>query len=89
VSGVQVVSATTFVSSQTRQVVTANCPAGKTAIGGGAFINPGSVDLALEASYPAMSGGNPIGWTAIAHESIEIGTNWSVTAYAICATVTP
>ena len=65
--------------------VTAQCPAGKKLIGGGAtahavFGNP--KELTLLASYPS---GNT--WRAVAREAVPYAGNWLLNAYAICAVV--
>ena len=87
----QVVSAISANSSDTHHNVSAFCPAGKNAIGGGAFLNPSQTvpGLAVQASYPVLSAGRPLGWTVVAAETLPYDGSWTVTAYAICATVAP
>jgi hypothetical protein len=81
------VTETSVNDSETEKTVTANCPAGKEAIGGGARINaPASVSVAINGSYPEVASNNArTAWIASGHETpTEVG-NWQVVAYAICA----
>lgn len=61
------------------------CPPGKRAIGGGARL-PGNA-LAVTASYPTYSNGQPVGWIAEAREISAVATPWAVTVYVVCAKV--
>jgi hypothetical protein len=63
------------------KTVHVSCPAGTTAVGGGALINtiPGS-PIALKGSWPRNDG-----WSAYAQEVAPYDTNWSVEAYVFCA----
>jgi hypothetical protein len=67
--------------------VTAKCPSGKEAIGGGARINSSAkVAVAVNASYPLVDSNNGrVGWIAGGRETPEENENWQVVAYAICA----
>jgi hypothetical protein len=75
------------------KLISVACPAGKTAIGGGASIFPSLADplwdtapVVLRATIKSDGGE---GWFA---RSIEIGTynfDSDLTVYAICANVTP
>ena len=87
VSGVQFVTAVAGDLANGTASVNAWCPAGKTAIGGGANILNGGTVVILTGSRPVLSGGNSIGWFAAAVETAEYPTSWTVTAYAICAFV--
>lgn len=69
--------------SSNTKVATANCPAGKAPIGGGAGIS-GSVVAVPTSSVPI---GNS--WQAIAHEMVASSANWRLTATVICAKVAP
>jgi hypothetical protein len=73
--------------SETEKFVTAKCPSGKEAIGGGARINaPEAVAVAVNASYPLVDSNNGrVGWIAGGRETPEEGKNWQVVAYAVCA----
>lgn len=62
----------------------ATCPADKIAISGGGTVDP-PVAAVLNGSYPVP--GSPGSWFVAATERIPV--NWSVTAYAVCATVAP
>jgi trimeric autotransporter adhesin len=66
--------------------VTADCPSGKQAIGGGARVSGGAGHVAIVESAPALSGEKRTGWSAIAKDIPETeGVAWSVEAFAICA----
>jgi hypothetical protein len=94
VSGLSRVVVTSAVNSATTKSATAACPAGQRAVGGGAvatFVAGGGApaDLALVRSEPTVDGGgNPNGWIATGNETDAIAGTWSVTAVALCATVT-
>lgn len=79
-------SAQSVSDSEPNKTVTANCPSGKEAVGGGARLEGELAEVSLTASYPFSSGSSRTGWTAIAHET---GTgqagNWSIVAFAVCA----
>ena len=101
VSGLQIVSVTSSTSSVSPKAVEASCPPGKVIIGGGAELHGptifgGTADgsVALVSSRPATS----TTWEAIAREIVypnntasppSTGQTWSLTSYAICATVSP
>jgi hypothetical protein len=88
------VTATSVVDSATTKSATASCAAGQRALGGGGiatFVAGGGTpaDLALVGSQPTVDGsGNPNGWIVTANETDAIAGTWSVTAVALCATVT-
>jgi hypothetical protein len=95
VTGLQTLSITSISNSISPKEAVVLCPAGKRVISGGGAITGGSVPsgtdlaatVALKASRPiTLSVGE--GWTARAEE-IAPGTdgNWSLTIYAICASV--
>lgn len=74
------VTSTVSASNSTDKGIQANCPAGKIVIGGGAAISTTSVNL---------SSSNPSGtaaWYAFGNEEGTVAGNWTITAYAICAT---
>jgi len=67
------------------------CPTGTKALGGGGFVfvngpNGDNEPIALRWSEPRIGGG---GWTASAFETSPVAADWHVTAWAICASVTP
>lgn len=74
------------VSATSPQSATAECPAGKQAIGGGARVISGDATVVqLAESIPFLaSSGQRTGWTAAAKTS-EAGKTFAVEAYAICA----
>jgi hypothetical protein len=87
------VTATSVTDSATTKAATASCAAGQRAIGGGgtATVVAGggtAADLALVGSVPTVDGsGNPNVWIATANETDAIAGTWTVTAVALCATV--
>ncbi|MGH2660516.1 MAG: hypothetical protein ACRDHS_12875, partial [Actinomycetota bacterium] len=93
VSGLQVVSeqSATTDSTDSKSVFVA-CPAGKTAIGGGAVVSGAGggaapVGVSLFRSEPTLSAGLPTGWAGGAHESVIGVSTWSLTVVVLCATV--
>lgn len=82
-------SATSPNDSEEEKTVTANCPSGKEAIGGGARINsPAGVKVAVNGSYPAVASNNArTGWIASGRETPEEAGNWQVVAYVVCASL--
>jgi hypothetical protein len=85
VSGLQIVLAATSDADVDEHTVSANCPAGKRVIGGGAFTGGGGArnGAALLSSYPS----GDATWTAEAYENDTNVEPWHLRAYAICATV--
>ena len=85
VAGLQIVNEVSAVDSSSQKVVTATCPAGKRAIGGGGFAyNLGfPSEVALVASFPF----NASGWRVAAQEINAYAPNWYARAYVICADV--
>jgi hypothetical protein len=72
--------------SEDAKTVTAECPSGKEAIGGGARVNGELNEVALTGSNPfSAANGARTGWSAYARESTATGQSWSVEAFAICA----
>jgi hypothetical protein len=66
--------------------VTAECPSGKQAIGGGAQVSIDTEKVALIASAPVVDGaGKRTGWTAAAAEFKEEAADWTLEVTAICA----
>lgn len=85
VAGLQIVNEVSTVDSSSQKIVTATCPAGKRAIGGGGFAyNLGfPSEVALVASFPF----NASGWRVAAQEINAYAPNWYARAYVICADV--
>ena len=73
-------------SATSPQTVTAECPAGKQAIGGGVRIIPGDATVVeITESIPFAAGdGKRTGWTASAKTN-EATKTFAVEAYAVCA----
>ena len=86
VSGREVVLNSSLSNSSPTRVIQAKCPAGKSVIGGGALVSN------LATGGPAVAGSRPEGsdgWLAYAIEAGVYAGNWELTAYAVCARVTP
>jgi len=70
----------------------ANCPAGKIAVGGGAFVSglinsPGPADGTgphLTASAPTVNGAVATGWVGTAVSSAAYNGQFNLSMYAIC-----
>jgi hypothetical protein len=72
----------TSASTSTDKAITADCATvGKTLIGGGGETSLGS-EVNLSQSGPTSA----TAWTARGNEEGNVGGNWTVTAYAFCAT---
>ncbi len=66
--------------------ITADCPSGKQAIGGGARLVGETKKVALIESTPAVDGaGTRTGWTAAATEFAEEAADWTLEVTAVCA----
>jgi hypothetical protein len=63
-------------------IVTAKCPAGKSAVGGGYYV--GTVSTAVTVSYSRPTTGRD-GWELYVHNGA--GYSISATAYAVCMSV--
>jgi len=73
-------------NSDPKPAVTAECPSGKVAIGGGARVAGGATVAVTESAPTAPNGqGKRTGWTAAAAEMAPDGANWTVEAYVVCA----
>ena len=87
ISAYQIVTATSPSAppAVTAQNVTATCPSGKKAIGGGGeILGAGKAGVAFNDIHPHNEGA---GWYVEAAEVTPILLGWEVRAYAICATV--
>jgi hypothetical protein len=74
--------------SDNEKTITALCPVGKEVIGGGARINGATTKTVVNETAPALSvAGGHVGWYASGREVAEEVGNWSVSAFAICATL--
>jgi hypothetical protein len=82
VLGLQNVFTTGAASSTATRQLTAGCPAGKKAIGGGATVLPANTaGVAITAEYFADENT----WVARAREITATGVNWSLNAVVVCA----
>lgn len=80
----EVVSASTPVDSTDFRSITATCPAGKVAIGGGA-----GVDLFVVAGVTSSAPSGTDSWRASAIEFNPSASAWRLTAFVVCARVAP
>lgn len=88
VKNVSYVNVATAENNEDAKTVTANCPPGKQAIGGGARVNGELKEVAVTGSNPFVAGnGQRTGWSAFGRElPQEAGAQkWSVEAFAVCA----
>ncbi len=82
VSGLEQVSKSTASNSDNAKFITAQCPTGKKVVGGGVRVSgPGEQSVAVTRSDPSDSRT----WEAEAHEHFSTTSDWSLTAYALCA----
>jgi hypothetical protein len=88
VRNVAYISESSATNGEDNKSVTANCPTGKEAIGGGVRLEGELSGVAVTGSYPVSSGDTRTGWAALAHETSG-GTpgNWAVVAFVICAEI--
>ena len=85
-SGLQTVFTTSAINSTTTRTLTATCPSGKTALGGGVAVTPTTAtEVAITASYLA----NSTTWTASAQEVNLQASSWGLNVVVICALVAP
>ncbi|MFC4117671.1 hypothetical protein [Nonomuraea zeae] len=83
VPGLQIVSVTSSSNSDFSKGVFADCPSGKQVLGAGGSVNQGGSKVVMDQIVPSS------GLTRVTVSAREteagLATNWSVTAYAICA----
>jgi len=88
VKNVSYVTTTSAFDSETNKTITAECPVGKEAIGGGARINGANTTTVVNETAPALAvNGSHFGWYAAGREVAPEASNWSVSAFAVCATL--
>lgn len=86
VRNVTYVNAESANNEEIAKSATANCPAGKQVIGGGARVGGELKDVAVTGSNPFVSGTSRTGWSAFGRDVDGLpGGNWSIEAFAICA----
>ena len=72
------------VDSTATRTITAACPSGKVALGGGVSATPvNTPGVAVTTSYLA----NSTTWTASAREVVATADDWGLNVVVICATV--
>lgn len=82
-NALETVNATSAVNSSTSRTIGMACPSGKRLIGGGARLNGSYTTVAVQRSFPD----NDNTWRADAREMTPNAGAWSLSAFAICATV--
>jgi hypothetical protein len=83
-TGLQSVFTTSAVDSTATRTLTASCPSGKVALGGGVSATPlNTPGVAITTSYLA----NSTTWTASAREVVATGDDWGLNVVVICATI--
>ena len=85
ISGLEIVVADSENTSVSPKTISASCPAGKYAVGGGARIYNATAAAALDESFPQSA----TSWHARAYEIVPTALNWHLAAYVICAAVAP
>lgn len=79
-------SAESGTNTEQTKSVTALCPSGKEAIGGGVRLSGELADVAVTGSSPFSEGTARTGWSGFAHETGGGPyDDWSITAFAVCA----
>jgi hypothetical protein len=86
IKNVTYVNSASITNAEPNKTATAECPAGKQAIGGGVRLEGELKEVATTASYPFAVGALRPAWTGIAHESGPgpYG-DWSIVTFAVCA----
>lgn len=84
VAAYETVFTTGTIDSTPAKTLTASCPSGKRALGGGVAISPAAVTgVAVTSSYlPSVTT-----WTASARELVATSDNWGLNVVVICASV--
>lgn len=75
------------VNSDSPKLLTADCPVGKQAIGGGAQIGGPDVVALTESDFVLDGNGNRTGWLARATETTATRTPWALVVHALCAEI--
>ena len=84
VSALETVTLASASDTSNTKSATANCPAGKRVVAGGArATGTASTEVAVTESYPSSA----TQWTVLAREVNVVGTPWMLTTYAVCAIV--
>jgi hypothetical protein len=91
VRGWRIVTAHTANTKSTIDGIGARCPAGSQVLGGGGHIDQAAIlpDNATLGSYPERFTDGTSGYHFTARWNDPPGAGWSVTAYAVCAVVSP
>jgi len=87
ISGLQQVVSSSAVDTTTPKNVTATCPAGKRAIGGGATHSNAAPGLVVIDQIQPSDEDTVPGVVTVSAYRTGTATSWSVTAFAICANV--
>jgi hypothetical protein len=86
VSGLQPVFTTGAINSVSFKTLSAACPAGKRALGGGVAITPSAPGTAVAITRSYISS-NATGWETAARETTAFAGSWGLNAVVICANV--
>ena len=73
--------------SESPKLLTADCPPGKQAIGGGAQIGGPDVVALTESDFNLDIDGHRVGWLARATETQATRTPWALVVHALCTEV--
>ena len=83
-TGLQPLFTTSPIDSTSTRTLTASCPSGKVALGGGVAASPANTPgVAITTSYLA----NATTWTASAREVVATGDDWGLNVVVVCATI--
>ena len=82
-SGLEIVSQASSSNSFSLKSEVVFCPSGKRVLGGGGATGGAAGDVALTNSRPDT----PTTWLAVAREVNDTNENWTLTAWAVCASV--
>ena len=88
VSGLEVVYAASGSGAATSKDAEALCPSGKQVTGGGALVAGGGSKATVTSSTPGAVA-DPTSWYVQAREFVPTGVDWTLYAYAVCATTSP
>ena len=84
VAGLETASATSAANATDFKDLTVDCPSGKRVLGGGIRLTGADGFVAVDSSRPF----DPDTWIGAGREVNATAVSWSITVYAICATVT-
>ena len=83
VAGLETASATSAANATDFKDLTVDCPSGKRVLGGGIRLTGADGSVAVDSSRPLDADT----WIGAGREVNPTAVNWSITVYAVCATV--